>query len=109
MALGVKLLHQPQYLQTFQEDGQNIKDRFKFYRSNIFNWLLTLEDVLCGTTIVLENVLLGLVKVVVARWAGLKLCRTENQLEVVNVLGPSLGAWNASLLPVPPPLPEVGG
>lgn len=78
--------------------------RFKFHLSETSNWVLTLEGVPFGTTILLENVLLDLAKVVAPRWVGPVLCHTE----VVNVLGPSLGAGSASLLPVPPPLPEVG-
>lgn len=106
------MLHQPKYLQTFQEDGQKYqgpaKDSNCTFQTFFFR-VLTLEDVPCGTMLLLDNVLLDLVKVVVPRWVGLELCRTVNQLEVVNVLGPSLGAGSASLLPVPPPLPGVGG
>lgn len=106
MGLRVKVLHQPKYLQTFQEDGKVSRAccRFKFHLLDTTNWVLTLEDVPCGTTILLENVLLDLVKVVLPRWVGMVLCL----MEVVNVLGPSLGVGSASLLPVPPPLPEVG-
>lgn len=78
--------------------------RFEFHFLDYSKWVLTLGDVPCGTTTLLENALLDLVKVVVPRWVGPVLCR----MEAVNILRPSLGAGSASLLPVPPPLPEVG-
>lgn len=78
--------------------------RFKFHLLETSNWVLTLEGVSCATTLLLENVLLELAKVVAPRWVGPVLCRTE----VVNVLGPSLDVRSASLLPVPPSLPDVG-
>lgn len=76
------------------------------------NGELTLETVTRGTAKSLEIVMLDLTYVL-ASDRRLKLWRVMRVFEVTwlelpDVLGTSLEAVTASLLPVPPPLPEAG-